>query len=227
MKKMFLIALMGILVAASASAQSYRDSRYERDRSGRINYGSTFLSKTAYIGFRIGPAFTSLRSEDDLVDETSSKTGLNVGIAAGLSLSSEQPLFLESGLYYTEKGAKLDAGGYDYRFSVNYLEIPIVFKYCYAFDEHTSIEPFLGGYFALGVSGKAKDYVLKESHSVYGSGSPVEFKHGDAGIRIGVGGSYDMFYAELLYDLGLANVCDNEYDSTHNGAFMLNFGVNF
>lgn len=45
--------------------------------------------------------------------------------------------------------------------------------------------------------------------------------------RLGCGIGYDMFYADLTYDIGLANICHDTFDTSHNGALMLNVGVNF
>ena len=36
-----------------------------------------------------------------------------------------------------------------------------------------------------------------------------------------------MIYAEIGYDLGIANICHNDFDSSHNGCFYINCGVNF
>ena len=47
------------------------------------------------------------------------------------------------------------------------------------------------------------------------------------GFRIGCGIGYDMFYADLTYDIGLANICHDSFDKSRNGALQLNFGVNF
>lgn len=46
-------------------------------------------------------------------------------------------------------------------------------------------------------------------------------------IILGCGIGYDMFYADLTYDIGLANICHDTFDTSHNGALMLNVGVNF
>ena len=40
---------------------------------------------------------------------------------------------------------------------------------------------------------------------------------------------YDELYknADLTYDIGLANICHDEFDSSHNGCLTLSIGVNF
>lgn len=63
--------------------------------------------------------------------------------------------------------------------------------------------------------------------SAQNSFSDSNFRRTDAGLRLGCGIGYDMFYADLTYDIGLANICHDTFDTSHNGALMLNVGVNF
>ena len=53
------------------------------------------------------------------------------------------------------------------------------------------------------------------------------FKRFDGGLRIGCGAEYQMIYAEMAYDFGLANICHSDFDTSRTGCFYLNFGVNF
>ena len=45
-----------------------------------------------------------MNSDDSRLDGGKWQTGLNVGVVAGISLTDQQPLYLETGLSYTEKG---------------------------------------------------------------------------------------------------------------------------
>ena len=109
-------------------------------------------------------------------------------------------------------------------YDLNYLEIPVVVKYKYEIDDDLTIEPFAGGYFAAGVGGKIKDFAVREAQSSFRSD---KFRRLDGGLRIGCGIGYDMFYADLTYDIGLANISHDTFDKARNRAVMLNFGVNF
>lgn len=109
-------------------------------------------------------------------------------------------------------------------YDLNYLQIPAVLKYKYDVDDHLSIQPQFGGYFAVGVGGKIKNFAEREAQSSFRSDN---FRRLDGGLRIGCGIGYDMFYADLTYDIGLANICHDSFDKSHNGALLLNFGVNF
>ena len=87
-----------------------------------------------------------------------------------------------------------------------------------------SIQPVLGGYVACGVGGKIKNYGDRVATSSFSSDC---FKRLDGGLRLGCGMAYDLFYADLTYDIGLANICHDEFDSSHNGCLTLSIGVNF
>ena len=141
--------LMGILLAAMPlSAQNYRNSRYYNPRTDHLDYGYHQKDAgTPYYGFRIGPAFSYVNSDDKRLDGGNWQTGLNVGAVAGIPLSNSQPLYLETGLWYIEKGGKKNLdNGKKMTYDLNYLEIPVVLKYKYNIDPHFSIQPQLGGY---------------------------------------------------------------------------------
>lgn len=166
-----------------------------------------------------------MSSDDKTLDGGNAQTGLNVGAVVGIALSDRAPVFFETGLYYTEKGGKkkLDDGK-KMTYDLNYLEVPLTVKYAYPIDDHFSIQPFAGGYLACGVGGKIKNYREREADPSFSSD---RFKRFDGGLRLGCGVAYDMFYADLTYDVGLANICHDEFDTSHNGCLTLNFGVNF
>ena len=230
MKKYILMALVGLVTVMPASAQSYRNSRYYNRNTGRLDYSQrnhsrygNYASNPFYVGFRVGPSFSSVISDNHEFDGGSTKTGLNVGVAAGFGVSPYMPLFFESGLYYTEKGGK---GHNDFKYSLNYLEVPLVLKYIHNFDRSFSIQPFFGGYVAAGVGGKVKNYRDRVAYNAFGD-DIYQFKRFDGGLRLGVGVQYEMLYADLTYDLGLSNVGQDVFDDTKNSALMLNVGINF
>ena len=218
---------MGILLAAMPlSAQNYRNSRYYNPRTDHLDYGYHQKDAgTPYYGFRIGPAFSYVNSDDKRLDGGNWQTGLNVGVVAGIPLSNTQPLYLETGLSYIEKGGKKDLdNGKKMTYDLNYLEIPVVLKYKYNIDPHFSIQPQFGGYFGVGVGGKIKNFQDREAQSSFNDDN---FRRLDGGLRLGCGVAYDMFYCDLTYDIGLANICHDTFDTSHNGSLQLNFGVNF
>ena len=94
MKKIIIAALLGFLAIMPSTAQNYRSSN-QYSYNSRSNYShSMFGYDDVYFGFRIGPSFTTI-STDEKDFDFSAKTGLNFGVAAGFSLSNSIPLFLE------------------------------------------------------------------------------------------------------------------------------------
>lgn len=223
--------LAAILLTITASAQrngyrgSYRPSsspaRNTHSRPSRLDY-----SDGPYVGFRIGPTFSTVSSDDPYLDGGSMKTGLNVGIAAGTPIMFDTPLYLESGLYFTQKGGEGKALGSKFTYDLQYLEVPILLKYKCEIDHNASIQPFIGGYFAVGVGGKIKDFEYRQAYSSFSSSSDA-FKRFDSGLKFGCGAEFSPFYIEMAYDLGLTNICHDYFDTSKNGALTLSVGVNF
>lgn len=237
MKKRFLLMLVLVTaVFGTANAQHFRNSRYYNDRTDRLDYsnrnagmgryGSRYGSYN-YYSLRVGATFTTVDSEDAVFDGGKMRTGLNVAGIAGLSLSRYAPLYLETGLAYTEKGGRKGRGADKMSFNLNYLEIPAVLKYYYSPDGHFGIQPYAGGYIACGVGGKIKDYGVREAYNAFGEDKPgyPRFKRFDGGLKVGCGVSYDAFYVDLGYEYGLTNISHDTFDSTHNSAVTLSVGV--
>ena len=230
MKKTLIMAMAALMLSVtSVQAQAYKNSRYYNERTGHLDYSKyhndSFLGENAYYyGLRIGPSFSTVNSDDKTLDGGNSQTGLNIG-GVGFALTDEAPLYLETGLFYNEKGGKktLDSGK-KMTYDLNYLEIPIVVKYAIPVDDDLSVQPFFGGYLACGVGGKIRNYYERVAESSF---SKKYFQRFDGGLKFGCGIGYDMLYADLGYELGLANICHDEFDKSHNGCFMMTFGVNF
>ena len=230
MKKALFLLIAAVLLPSGMQAQAYRESRYYNQRTGHLDDSRPYRPDgmydrgDIYYVLRIGPSFSTVNSDDKALDGGSSQTGLNVGLVAGLPLTNQAPLFLEAGFFYTEKGGKSTYLGKKMTYDLNYLEVPLTVKYAIGVDGHFSIQPFLGGYVACGVGGKVKNY---GDRVVSSSFSKDLFQRFDGGLRMGCGLAYDMFYVDLSYDLGLANICHDEFDTSHNRCLTLNIGVNF
>ena len=232
------VIIMAVIAASllTAGAQSVRNSRFYNPNTGRLDYSRTSRPTgchsryayypNAYYGLRVGPSFTSVISDSPFLDGGGVTTGLNVGVVAGFEMIPASSIFFETGLNYTEKGGKGKVGGDKFSYNLNYLELPLTLKYIAPIDRGVTIQPFIGGYVAAGVGGKIKDYGSRTAYSSFGDGID-QFKRFDGGLRLGCGLGMDMFYAELGYELGLANVGQDDFDDTRNSALMLTLGLNF
>lgn len=182
-------------------------------------------SDNVYYGVRLGVLSSTVNSDDKNLDGGKAQAGLNVGVVIGFQVSPEMPLFLEAGLTYSEKGGKrYDDSRTKVTYDLNYIEMPIVAKYKIDTGYDILIDPFVGGYLAYGFNGKAKNFADRQ---VSKSFSKENFQRFDGGLRIGCGAEYKVLYLEIGYDFGLANISHDNFDSSHNGAFFANIGVNF
>lgn len=232
MKKLIFLSFM-LLCVVSARAQYYPDGRpippskrasYYRQGGRHYNYHDALQT---YYGFRVGLGISTVNSDATDLDGSDAKTGLNAGVVFGTQLTTAAPLFFETGLYYTEKGGKGHHDGSKFTYNLDYLELPLLIKYKYYATPDFSIEPFMGGYLACGVAGKVKDYANREAYSSFENDETNSFKRFDGGLKLGCGFGFQMFYIGLSYDIGLANIGDDDFDETKNGCFNIDFGVNF
>lgn len=233
MKKLLMV-ILAVLLVMPANAQLF-SKRQKRDRFNHNNVEQ-------YYGLRLGLSIASL-SSDDVNYDMSARTGLNFGAVYGLQLANSTPLWLEFGAMYSEKGgensnfANVFDNGTDKKSYVekvttrlSYLQVPIVVKYAIDITDDLYLQPYLGGYLALGIGGKTKHYGITNSELDIPRSSQSsydDFKRFDGGLRIGCGLEYQMVYAEAGFDFGLANICDNDFDATHTRSFFVNVGVNF
>lgn len=209
-----MFALLGIILALPIFAQY---GRY----SGSYDTGD---DSGMYYGLRLGLGLATVNSDDNRLDGGSAQAGLNLGALVGFQLSPAAPVYFETGLFYTEKGGKGYVDGSKFTYDLNYLEIPLVVKYKYEIDDDLSVQPLAGGYIAFGVGGKVKNYRDRDTYSSF---SEDFFKRFDGGLKIGCGVEYQLIYAELAYDIGLANICHSDFDNSRTGCFYINCGVNF
>lgn len=201
MKKLF-TAIVAMMLAVPSMAQ-FASGGFELDRSN------------IYYGARMGLTLASMSGDIDNV--SGMKPGLTLAGVVGLRVSSSSPVFLESGLYYTQRGGK-DG---DISMTLKNLEIPVVLKYGIQASDKIAVLPFLGPYFSWGIGGKLRDDATGSEESSYNF-----VNHGDMGIKVGCGAEYDMLYLEAGYQFGIANIADGK-GSIHSNALIINVGVNF
>ena len=212
------MTLVAVALALPLNAQTNRHIGTRVETIRHNNHQSA-----TYYGLRLGLGLAAVHSDDDRL-EGDAQAGLNIGVVAGFQLVPTSPVYIEAGLNYVEKGGKGNYQNKKFTYSLNYIELPAVVKYIVDLDGDISVQPFLGGYLACGVGGKVKDYGERASFSSYDDNY---FQRFDGGLRLGCGVQYDVLYGELAYDLGLANVSNDAFDTAHNGCFYINVGVNF
>ena len=198
--KKILVSLVAALMAVPTFAQ--------------FSSGGFDLSKeNLYYGVRFGGTSASVSGDVSI----GAKIGMTLAGIIGLHLSQSTPVFLESGLYYTQRGAKEG----DVEITHNNLEIPIVVKYGIQVSDNIAILPFIGPYFAYAVG---SDYKYKGKDTSHTGFRP---NRNNMGFKLGCGAEYNKLYLELGYQFGVTNFVDDDNITAHNNALFLNFGVNF
>lgn len=205
--KKFLVAIIALFCSVSSFGQ-YSSGGFDLDK------------ENVYYGVRFGGTLASISGDNSV----GTKTGLTLAGVIGLRLSSTSPVFLESGLYYTQRGAKDD----DFEITHNNLEIPLVVKYGFKATDEIALLPFIGPYFAYAVSSdqkyKGKEIKDKDGNVISGV---HRVNRNNMGFKLGCGAEYNKLYLELGYQFGLTNIWDSDDYTGHNNALFLNFGVNF
>ena len=198
--KKILVSIVAALMAVPTFAQ-YSSGGFELDK------------ESMYYGIRFGGTLASVGGDIDM----GSKAGLTLAGVIGLRVSGTAPVFLESGLYYTQRGAKEG----DVTVTHDNLEIPVLVKYGFQATDDIALLPFFGPYFAYAVS---SEYKYK------GNTAPADkFRPNrkNMGFKLGCGAEYNKIYAELGYQFAVTNFVDSDDITAHNNALFLNFGLNF
>jgi len=184
--KKFFVTMLVVLLTAPTFAQ--------------IGGGGFSLDdENVYYGIRFGVTSASLSGDID----SDSKIGMTLAGIIGLRVSDSAPLFLESGLYYTERGGEVA----DVKVSYNNIEVPLLIKYGIETGENITLLPFIGPTFG---------YAIKSDH----------FNRANMGFKLGCGAEFNQIYLELGRQLGVTDIMDDE-PSVHSNGWFLNLGLHF
>lgn len=212
MKKTLLILTALLLGAGTVSAQ-----RHEKN----------------ILSVRGGMNVSSLTASAEGISSTSdSRIGYYIGVTDEILLSRRLPLYLETGLHFSSRGAKGDGAS----LRPMYLQVPVLVNYHIDIKNIVAIQPFAGVYYGLGIAVKAKIEDLKGD--LFGSDSPL--RRSDLGVRLGVGVTRKHLYFGLSYDIGCLNQLKGELVDTdfqddapsysaklRNNCFTLSIGYRF
>ena len=195
-----LVSLVAMLIAAPSFAQ-FSSGGFELDK------------ESLYYGVRIGMTSASIGGDASV----GAKVGMTLAGVIGLRLSDSTPVFIESGLYYTQRGAKEEGINVTH----NNLELPLLIKYGFKVSDNIALLPFFGPYFACALASNVK-------YSENLEASLPRLNRNNMGFKLGCGAEYNKLYLELGYQFAVTNILDTDTNlSAHNNAFFANFGVNF
>lgn len=205
-----------LILTVALATPTFAQFETNRGRS-RYNHDDT----ESYYGLRLGLNVSMLSSNIAQYD-MDAYAGLAFGAIYGLQLANSAPVWLETGLFFSQKGGKSDYNNEEVKCRMNFLQVPLVCKYTVEAADDLFLAPFVGGYVACGVGGKTKNYATRSSVSSFS-----DVNRWDAGLRIGCGLEYQMVYGEFGFDFGLANLSKDDFQTVRTRNLFVNVGVNF
>ena len=209
MKKIFALALAAIMCASSAKALEYIPE-------------SGFTVQGLF-----GMNISNFRHPDAAFDGlTDPKAGFNLGVRGEYMLPSCYGVFVNLGVNYTMKGAKMDVAASlpdDYSCTVKYrpcyIEIPLHVGYRFNVLDNLGVFADFGPYFAIGVNGKEKtefegDAVEDYSTKFFRNSKMIlgEIQRYDFGLGFRVGAEYANHHSlNFSFDWGLTDMYRDSY----------------
>ena len=153
---------------------------------------------------------------NDLSDKNL-KPGFHIGVGADLEFVPN--ISLQTGLFYSTKGAKYNydakiGGNLELDVTANYLQLPIHIAYKIDITPGTKLVLHAGPYLAYGIGGKRKITSGWEAGNEIKIGpknanafdKDFGFKPFDVGVGLGVGAEFGIIMLDLGWDMGLNNI---------------------
>lgn len=167
---------------------------------------------------RIGVDFNSWNMSPKGGDGTSF-SGVGVNYIHGFSVSSDMPIFVETGAKFmaafkSEDGVKGTYGN---------ISVPVNIAYKFTFDNpDLSVVPYTGINFKLNLIGK---YTFDDEYDAEDIDwySDADFKRFQMGWHIGAGLNYKQFYVGLGWGIDFIKIADE----TNTSNFNIGVGYNF
>lgn len=211
MKKIVLLAVLAVGMLFSVNAQE-------------LTWGVRGGLNISTAGDKYTGKVESGESKSDYEQDFKSRLGFHLGVILDWGLS--ESFYIQPGLYFTTRGAKIkesdEDAKYEEKYNLNYLQLPILASYRIALSDNVKWHINAGPYLAYGIGGKVKWEASYDGESEKGDykafGVADEdsddekggLKRFDAGLSFGTGVSFDKVYVGLTYDLGLANIADED-----------------
>lgn len=159
----------------------------------------------------------------DELNDKNMKTGFHIGVGADFEFAPN--MGIQSGLFFTSKGAKYTTKIEDVELNsnANFLQVPVHFAYKIDLMPGTRIVLHAGPYIAYGIGGKTEAGIF--SGDTFKDGAFLDVLNGlkpfDAGLGLGVGAEFGAILVDIGWDMGLTNLSRvNLYDVKTQNAYL-------
>ncbi len=151
---------------------------------------------------RGGANFSDLKTD---YTPTDSKIGIHAGATYERILSKRFPLYLETGLLFSQTGCK---NFNDDKINAYILQIPIMINYKFPLAKNLSVYPSAGFYLSMGLGGKIEDsYRQTQTFGEDGNLTRTDF-----GFKTGITLLWRKILLSAGYELGFNDLNRSEYD---------------
>ncbi len=201
MKTKLFLSLVFLLLVQLVNAQTF-------GVKGGVNFANVTISSS---GMEVSPK---------------SIVGIHLGPVVEFEL--QESLYLNTGLLYSLKGYKVDMEDFEEldgeaKETFNILEIPINLAYKFALSETSNFAIQAGPYLGYALSGKSKWGDESEDIDFGEDG----YKRMDFGIGFGPALEFGPVVASLNYQIGLANMADDDEVKVKNKVFQISVAYMF
>lgn len=167
------------------------------------------------FGVSAGLNVSNLVSVDEGVKvKMDSRVGFHIAGSYELLLMKNAPLYLETGLQLSQKGATAFTG--HFKASFLFAEVPLMVNYKFSLPYGISVSPSLGAYYA---------------YAFYGSGEMSQImedpKVSDIGVRASVTAQWHKIALGIGYEHGIHAISDGEGDKSPLRNFFVSVGFKF
>ncbi|MEQ9230625.1 MAG: porin family protein, partial [Cyclobacteriaceae bacterium] len=187
----------------------------------------TVTTVAGQTGLKGGANFSNLYVDE--VDDENVKIAYNIGFYHRAEIT--EFLSIQPELFFTSKGAELNYnnvfGSGNYRFNLNYLELPILVKLNVGtFNVHA------GPYAAFLVGANIKDVDDNGNIQSVESLDRDDFQQFDYGMSLGAGFDFEGGQLGARYDFGMREIGSDNFGgesagNAKNSTFMLYVGFDF
>lgn len=158
------------------------------------------------FGVKGGVNFANFRVDE--IEDNNVKAGLNLGLFFKMPVS--ESFAIQPELLYSSKGSKLEydnalQGKGEYRFNMNYLELPIMGVISIGERFNVQVGPYVGYLANTNIKNMEKDFDIVDVDDL----DEDSFNRFDYGLAAGIGFDLNGFVIGARYNYGLAEVGDS------------------
>jgi opacity protein-like surface antigen len=176
---------------------------------------SCVSAQNVNFGLKAGVNFASINGDE--TDDLDSKTSFHLGAVAEIELSEK--LYFGPEILYSSQGAKLKYDGFEDKINLNYVQVPLMIRYY--ITEGFNIEA--GPQISFLIDSEYEDDEFNETIDL-----KDDTKDFDYGLNLGLGYKLNnSMFLQGRYNLGLANILEDDTFENNNTVIQLSFGYMF